>query len=71
MIASENIILNTGWEAICYAIPCILLTIAATFRLDGLFAGPARKAGKPKSISGCDARGRPDLKDPGGRPSNW
>jgi hypothetical protein len=66
MHAPENLILDAGWETSCYVIPCILLLIAVTFRLDGLFAGLGRRAGRLNSKPGFDGRGQPVPRDPDG-----
>jgi len=66
MISPDAPVLNDGWETVFYAIPCILLGMAAIFRLDGIFGGPGRRSGKSKAVPGCDD-GQPIMRDPDGR----
>jgi hypothetical protein len=68
MPAPMDPILNQGWETILYATPCILLGIAAVFRLDMLFLSPRSRSGKVRVFPGNDENGQPVLRDPDGRP---
>jgi hypothetical protein len=66
MFLPDDPMVMSGWESFCYAIPFILLGMVALFRLDGLFASPARRSGKLTALPGTNSRGQPELRDPDG-----
>jgi hypothetical protein len=66
----HEVVLNSGWDTVVFAVPLIGFLFVGFFRLDELFSASKRepRARTRRAPAGMDADGEPIICDPDGRP---